>query len=125
MNQITQTSSKKATGLPQTQDFAFFIDGGLDNVKLEKIHTLTLFFLAQVYTKLGQHTRAVGYCAETMKRQLYYKEYEIKDWAINCINLSEYFIKNGYFAQGEYCLFAGITILPSDLGKKKKLRANL
>ncbi len=60
-----------------------------------------------------------------MKRQLAFKEYEVKDWGINCINLAEYFIKNGYFAQGEYCLFAGISILPPDLNKKKKLRALL
>lgn len=50
-----------------------------------------------------------------MQRQLKFKEYEIKDWAINCINLAEYFIKQGNFAQAEYCLFAGINILPSDL----------
>ena len=60
-----------------------------------------------------------------MKRQLDFKEYEVKDWGINCINLAEYFIKNGYFAQGEYCLFSGIAILPSDLSKKRKLRAML
>lgn len=60
-----------------------------------------------------------------MKRQLAFREYEAKDWGVNCINLSEYFIKNGFFAQGEYCLFAGIAILPHDLGKKRKLRAQL
>lgn len=60
-----------------------------------------------------------------MKRQLASKEYEVKDWSTNCINLAEYFIKNGYFAQGEYCLFAGIAILPSDQTKKKRLRASL
>jgi hypothetical protein len=60
-----------------------------------------------------------------MKRQLAFKEYDIKDWAVNCINLSEYFIKNGHYAQAEYCLFAAFTILPSDLSKKRKLRATL
>lgn len=58
-----------------------------------------------------------------MKRQLAFKEYEVKDWAVNCINLAEYFVKNGHFAQAEYCLFAGIQILPQDLNKKRKLRA--
>jgi hypothetical protein len=49
----------------------------------------------------------------------------VKDWGINCINLAEYFIKTGCLAQGEYCLFAGISLLPHDLSKKKKLRASL
>lgn len=65
------------------------------------------------------------FCAETMKRQLAFKEYEVKDWAINCVNLAEYFVKNGNFAQAEYCLFSGVAILPSDLSKKRKLRATL
>jgi hypothetical protein len=61
-----------------------------------------------------------------MKRQLAFGDYEVKDWCINCINLSEYFIKNGFFAQGEYCLFSGLTVLPNnDLTKKRKLRATL
>jgi hypothetical protein len=54
-----------------------------------------------------------------------FKEYQVKDWATNCINLAEYFIKDSHYAQGEYCLFAGISILPPDLSKKKKLRAYL
>jgi hypothetical protein len=74
---------------------------------------------------MGMNEKAVQFCAETMKRQLAFKEFEVKDWGVNCINLAEYFIKNGYFAQGEYCLFAGIAILPHDLSKKKKLRAML
>ncbi len=86
---------------------------------------MTLFYMAQVYTKLAQNEKAIMFCAETMKRQLAFKEYEVKDWAINCVNLAEYFVKNGHFAQAEYCLFSGVAILPSDLGKKKKLRATL
>eukprot|EP00347_Sterkiella_histriomuscorum_P007379 403349164 len=112
-------------GNPVTQDFSFYINGGIDKARMEKNYTLTLFYMAQVYTKLGQNDKAVQFCADTMKRQLAYKEYDVKDWAINCVNLSEYFIKNGHFAQAEYCLFAGISILPSDLGKKRKLRATL
>jgi UDP-galactopyranose mutase len=54
--------------------------------------------MAQVFTKMGQNEQAVQFCAETMKRQLTFKEYEVKDWGINCINLAEYFVKNGYFA---------------------------
>jgi hypothetical protein len=61
----------------------------------------------------------------TMKRQLEQNEYDIKDWSINCCNLAEYFVKNGHFAQGEYCLFAGISVLPTDQSKNKRLRATM
>jgi KIF-binding protein len=60
-----------------------------------------------------------------MKRQLTFKEYEIKDWAVNCINIAEYFVKNGHLAQAEYCLLSGFAILPEDNTRKKKLRATL
>ena len=93
--------------------------------KLEKNHTLTLFYMAQVYTKMGENEKAVQNCADTMKRQMTFKEYEIKDWAINCINIAEYFVKNGHFAQAEYCLLSGFAILPEDTSFKKKLRATL
>jgi len=36
--------------------------------KLEKNHTLTLFYMAQVYTKMGENEKAVQNCADTMKR---------------------------------------------------------
>ena len=64
-------------------------------------------------------------CADTMKRQLTFKEFEVKDWAVNCINIAEYFVKNGHFAQAEYCLLSGFAILPDDNTRKKKLRATL
>ncbi len=78
-----------------------------------------------MHTKLGSTDLAVQHCAETMKRQLALGEYEVKDWAINCVNIAEYFIKNGHFVQAEYCLTAALAILPSDPALKKKLRATL
>ncbi len=59
---------------------------------------MTLFYLAQVYTKLGDGDRAVQNCADTMKRQLAFKEFEVKDWAINSVNIAEYFVRNQHFA---------------------------
>ena len=59
-----------------------------------------------------------------MKRQLETKEYGIKDWAVNSISLAEYFIENNHLAQAEYCLFAGINVLPPP-DKKRKLRATM
>ena len=60
-----------------------------------------------------------------MKRQLAFNEYLVKDWAVNCINIAEYFVKNGHLAQAEYCLFSALAVLPVDATKKRKLRATL
>ena len=60
-----------------------------------------------------------------MLRQIVTGEYELKDWAINCVNIAEYFIKNGHLAQAEYCLLSALAIMPTDLTQKKKLRATL
>jgi len=32
-----------------------------------------------------------------MKRQLTFKEFEVKDWAINSVNIAEYFVRNQHF----------------------------
>jgi len=101
------------------------VAGASDKGKIEKNYTLTLFYLAQVYTKIGNTDLAVQNCADTMKRQLAFKEYEIKDWAVNCVNIAEYFVRKEFFAQAEYCLLSAFAILPDDQTKKKKLRATL
>ena len=67
LNQI-EAENTKMNSAPSTQNFAFFISGGLDKVKLEKNYTLTLFYMAQVYTKQGQNEKAVHFCGLTMKR---------------------------------------------------------
>jgi len=62
-------SIKKASKLlPEVSQFTFYVDGGLDLTKLEKNYTLTLFYMAQVYTKLNKNELAVNYCALTMQR---------------------------------------------------------
>lgn len=37
---------------------------------LEKVHTLTLYYLAQVYGTLGNSLKSAVYCHTTLKRQL-------------------------------------------------------
>jgi hypothetical protein len=61
----------------------------------------------------------------TVKRQLKYKEYKLKDWVVNAISLAEYYCNKFHFAQCEYLLFAALSIMPEDITKKKKLRATL
>ena len=49
-----------------------------------------------------------------MKRQLETNEHEPKDWGVNCINLAEYFLENNHFSQAEYCLHAGLLVIPEE-----------
>ena len=40
---------------------SFYINGGIDKVKVERNYTLTIFYLAQVYAKLEKNEKAVNY----------------------------------------------------------------
>jgi hypothetical protein len=63
------------------------------------------------------------YCGECMKRQLTQKEYELKDWVVNASTLADAYLAKEHYAQAEYLLFAALHVMPSDLTKKKGLRA--
>lgn len=65
----------------------------------------------------------MNYCGMCMKRQLAAKEYEVKDWVVNATTLADAYIAKEHYAQGEYLLFASLHVMPSDLTKKKGLRA--
>jgi len=91
---------KAQTLEPETKKFqhCFYFEGGIHHVKTEKLYTHTLFYKAQILTKIGLKKQAAEYCGLTMKRQYEMNDYEIRDWCYNCINLSEYYTENGYFA---------------------------
>ncbi len=117
---------KHTTGTSQQREcFGFYIDGGLDKAKLETNYTQTLFYLAQSFGKLKKADLSASYCAKTLQRQLESKTYQIKDWAVNCISLSDYFLTNHNYAQAEYCILSAMAILPPDPSKRKKLRATV
>lgn len=104
-------------------EFGFIIDGGVNSRKAEQSYTLTMFYLAQCYAKTGEKEVAARYCGETMKRQLLSGDYLAKDWAINTVNLADYYVENQYFNQGYYTLQCGFKVVPE--GKKRKLKATL
>jgi len=94
---------------------------GISQAKTESFFTLTLFYLAQAYTKLGMKEKAAFYCGNTMKRQYENKEFQLKEWCINSISLAEFYQNNKNFAQAFYLLQAGDSLIPA--GKRKKLKA--
>ena len=105
--------------------FSFYIDGGINKKNFEHNYTLTIFYYAQAFTKLGFRKKAIKYCSLTLKRQIEFNEFELKDALVNCINLSDFYMENQHYAQAEYILISAISLLPDDVTKKKKLRAAL
>jgi len=44
-------------------------EGGFDHEQIEDSYTLTLFYLAQAYTKMNFKTKAAEHCGMTLQRQ--------------------------------------------------------
>ncbi|XP_046387888.1 KIF-binding protein isoform X2 [Ischnura elegans] len=78
---------------------------------MEKAHTHTLYYLAQVYGTLGNTSKSAIYCHTTLKRMLERKEYEVVDWALNSATLSQFFITRNYFKQAKHHLAASSFML--------------
>jgi hypothetical protein len=105
--------------------FNFYIDGGLHKKNFEHNYTMTIFYYAQAFTKLGFRKKAIKYCSLTLKRQIEQNVHDLKDSVYNIINLSDFYIEHQHYAQAEYILISAISLLPDDQNKKKKLRAAL
>lgn len=82
-----------------------------DFMLLEKAHTLTLYYLAQVYGVLKENLQSAIYCHITLRRQLQYNDYEHIDWALNSATLSQFFAEQNGFFQSRHHLAAASTIL--------------
>ncbi|KAF7403398.1 hypothetical protein HZH68_006192 [Vespula germanica] len=82
---------------------------------LEKIHTLTLYYQAQVYGALKNYYKSAVYCHITLRRQLEQNEVtqdlDYVEWALNAATLSQYFIGNKCFTQARHHLVAASYIL--------------
>ncbi|XP_022814565.1 protein KBP homolog [Spodoptera litura] len=82
-----------------------------DFMLLEKAHTLTLYYLAQVFGSLRENLKSAIYCHVTLRRQLQYNDYEPIDWALNSATLSQFFAEQNGFFQSRHHLAAASTIL--------------
>ncbi|KAK6636028.1 hypothetical protein RUM43_009680 [Polyplax serrata] len=79
--------------------------------ELEMVHTLTKFYLAQVYGVLKDLLKSAVYCHETLRRQLVYNEYDSIDWALNSATLSQFFMERILFRQARHHLAAASYVL--------------
>ena len=103
--------------------FKCFYEGGFSQEDMEDHFTLTLFYLAQTYTKLGFKQKAAEHCGRTLQRQYLTGKFEINDFCHNLMGLSEYYQGSTSFAQAQYLLMLALKVLP--VNRKKKMRATL
>lgn len=82
-----------------------------DFMLMEKSHTLTLYYLAQVYGSLKENLKSAIYCHVTLRRQLQYQDFEPIDWALNSATLSQFFAEQNGFFQSRHHLSAASVIL--------------
>lgn len=78
---------------------------------LEKIHTLTLYYLAQIFGAMKEALKSSIYCHITLQRQLQMDDYDPIDWALNAATLSQFFMEKNGFKQARHHLAASSYIL--------------
>lgn len=108
--------SAKGDGVEPLTIFDLFgtkdeIEKGKGLVLLEKNHTLTLYYLAQVYGYLEDLEKSAHYCHLTLKRQLDYNDFEHIDWALNAATLSQYYFPKNHLSQARHLLAAASYML--------------
>ena len=118
---IYQNFSRESDVYPWTVDDFFRIESYCDelnsNTKKERIDALedafthTLYFLAQVYGKMGRCFDSAEYCKETLKRQLSRHKYEALDWSMNAATLSQFYMANSDYLVARHCLASAELIL--------------
>lgn len=78
---------------------------------LDKLHTLTLYYLAQIYGVTKDHHKSAVYCHMTLQRQLDHSDLDHIDWALNAATMSQFFMEKGGFTQARHHLSAASYIL--------------
>ncbi|XP_058808356.1 KIF-binding protein [Phymastichus coffea] len=78
---------------------------------MEKLYTLTLYYLAQIYGNLGDLIKSSVYCHMTLRRQLEMNDFDSIDWALNCATLSQFFMEKEGFQQARHHLAAATHIV--------------
>jgi len=73
-------------------------------VNFESTYTHTLYYMAQVFAKIGEGKKSAQYCQLTLQRQLDGQKYDAFDWAINAATLSQYYMTINDYKQARHCL---------------------
>ena len=79
---------------------------------LEQLHTYTLYYLAQISEKLGEHEDAARYCHATLHRQLAdTMVFNILDWCKNAAFLASFYYSRKNYKTGRYLLSSSWAVL--------------
>nr|XP_012225447.1 PREDICTED: KIF1-binding protein homolog isoform X1 [Linepithema humile]XP_012225448.1 PREDICTED: KIF1-binding protein homolog isoform X2 [Linepithema humile] len=82
---------------------------------LEKLHTLTLYYLAQVCRELDDKYNFALYCHRTLSKQLSQNKItqnlDYIEWALNAATISQYFVEHDKFPQARHHLAAASCVL--------------
>ncbi|XP_078499337.1 KIF-binding protein [Lissotriton helveticus] len=79
--------------------------------RFERVHTHTLYYLAQVYKHLELNEKSAQYCHTTLQRQLEFTTYNPLEWAINAATLSQYYLPKQLYMESRHCLAAANVVL--------------
>ena len=123
---------------PQTEEQRFVAEllrTVLKAESLQKLSTMTYFFMAQTYAKLGDKHKAARYCGLTLERQLIELErgnatdWNEREFVNNSIGLAQYYTENAYFRQAKIILVEALRLIGNennaDVGSLKFMLGNL
>ncbi|XP_037072888.1 KIF-binding protein-like [Pollicipes pollicipes] len=86
-------------------------EGRSGQTKLEELHTLTLYYLAQAYNNVGEPVKAALYCHNTLSRQLDSASFDKVEWALNSATLSQFYLPKQMFRNARHHLAAATHVL--------------
>lgn len=121
--ELASGSPMKIENIPGVESAKLFAD-------FEKLHTLTLSYLAQFYRAKNESRKSAEYCEMALIRQLGLceGEYDPLEWALNSATLSQYYMNQetaSDFWHARHCLASAELVLkqynPNDAaGKRRK-----
>lgn len=123
-NLYQEFKDSNTTPLSISDIFGTEIEKGKGDLNLEKTHTLTLYYLAQVFGQEGDLHTSAHYCHLTLKRQLEFNDFEPIDWALNAATLSQYYFSKNELKQSRHLLAAAQHMLDkfsTDLEQNQEL----
>lgn len=85
--------------------------GAADEGELAEAHTMSCFYLAQVFGHLGQVALSAAMCQVTLRRQCLLPNLDRREWALNAVQLSGYFLTQDDWINAHRCLAAAEIVL--------------
>jgi len=95
---------------------------------IEEQHTLTSFYLAQVYGNCKNTMASASYCKKTLQRQLRSKKYDPDEFVGHCLMMAGFYEAEDMLDHVRQCIEAAMTIYqenPNKIQDKEQLEANI